>query len=139
MNLPAGATPPADSPATVTQNLYQVALKNWGFSPKVVKAYQPFLTPGLYSRLWKQATKPTPPGDANEIDFDVITGGQDTPDKFEVGHASIDQTKAKVEVTVIYLPSEKQHYTVLLTQVDGAWKVDDIDYGLNGKLTSFLK
>jgi len=26
-----------------------------------------------------------------------------------------------------------------LPRRDGAWKVDDIDYGENGKLTSFLK
>ena len=138
IGLPAGATPPAEGPASVTQGLYQAAIKHPGFSEESVKAYHPFVTPELFSRLWKEVTKPAPVGDANDIQFDVITGGQDAPTSFEIGQMSIDQTQAKVDVTVIFSPTEKHRFTVFLTKVDGSWKVDDIDYGPDGRLSKML-
>ncbi len=137
--LPAGAAPPAEGPASVTQGLYEAAMKHPGFSEDSVKAYHPFVTPALFSRLWKEVTTPAPVGDAKDIEFDVITGGQDAPTGFEIGPMSIDQTQAKVDVTVIFSPTEKHGFTVNLTKIDGTWKVYDIDYGTDGKLSKLLK
>ena len=137
--LPVGATPPADGPATVTQGLYQAAMKHPGFSPDSVKAYHPFVTRELFDQLWKEVTKPAPVGDAKDIEFDVITGGQDAPTSFEIGHLSMDPAQAKVDVTVIFSPTEKHTFTVNLTKIEGTWKVYDIDYGTDGKLSKLLK
>lgn len=133
------AAPPADGPATVTQGLYQAALKHPGFSPDSVRAYHPFLTRDLFDRLWKEVTSPVPTGDASSIDFDVITGGQDAPTNFEIGHMALDQNQAKVDVMVIFSPTEKHQFTVTLTKQDGTWKVYDIDYGSDGRLSKLLK
>ena len=132
------AAPAADSPAAVVQALYRSALDQLGFTPESIKSKREWLTPDLYSRLLKKVNEPVPKGDAPDIEGDVFLDCQDPPNKFEVGTASIDQTKAKVEVTLLW-PEEKRHYMVLLTQVNGTWKVYDIDYGKDGKLSDLLK
>ena len=136
----ARAASETDSPPAVVQALYHSALIHFGFTPDTVKSYRPWLTPELYTRLWKKVNEPTPKGDAPDIEGDVILDCQDPPDKFVVGKASIDQTNAKVDVTLIWPSSgEKRQYRALLQQIDGAWKVYDIDYGKDGKLTDLLK
>jgi len=132
----AASTP--DDPATVTKALYQSALHHMGFTPDTVKVSRPWLTPDLYSRLWKKVNQPVPKGDAPDIEGDVFLDCQDPPDKFEVGHATIDQANAKVDVTLFW-PKEKRHYIVLLKQLSGAWKVCDVNYGSDGTLTALLK
>jgi hypothetical protein len=82
--------------------------------------------------------QPVPKGDIPDIDGDVFLDSQELPDKLEVGKSSINQTKAKVEVTLTW-GTDISHYTVLLTQIDGTWKVYDIDYGKDGTLTALLK
>ena len=137
----ARAVSEADSPAAVVQALYHSAFIHFGFTPDTIKSNRQWLTPELYSRLWKKVNEPTPKGDAPDIEGDVFLDCQDPPDKFVVGKASIDQTKAKVEVTLVWAggSGEKRHHSVLLKQIDGAWKVYDIDYGKDGKLTDLLK
>jgi len=39
---------------------------------------------------------------------------------------------------ILIWPSEKRHLTVLLTQLKGAWKVYDVIYDKDGKLTDLL-
>jgi hypothetical protein len=134
----AAADSTTDSPATVSHALYRSALSHMGFTPETIKANRPWLTPELYSRLWTKVNQPTPKGDAPDIEGDVFLDCQDPPDKFEVGEASINQTMAKVDVTLIW-PTEKRHYTVLLTRISGAWKVYDVNYGKDGRLTDLLK
>jgi len=82
--------------------------------------------------------QPVPKGDAPDIEGDVFLNAQDVPDKFEVGQATIDKDNAKVDVTLRW-SKEKRHYTVLLKQVSGAWKVYDVNYGSDGTLTALLK
>ncbi len=139
----ARAASETDSPAAVVQALYHSAFIHFGFTPDTVKSSRPWLTPRLYSRLWKKVNEPTPKGDAPDIEGDVFLDCQDPPDKLVVGKTSIDQAKAKakVEVTLNWGggSGEKRHYSALLKQIDGAWKVDDIDYGKDGKLTDLLK
>ena len=86
---------------------------------------------------WKKLNQPVAKGDAPDIEGDLFLGCQEPPSKFEVGEISVDGTKAKVEVTLIW-PGEKRQYTVLLEQVQGTWRVYDVDYGKDGKLTDLL-
>jgi len=134
----ARAAPDTDSPAVVVQALYKVDLKHFGFDEDVIKADRPYLAADLYARLLKKANQPVAPGDAPDIEGDVIFNAQDTPTHYVVGKASIDQTSAKVGVDLAW-DSDKRHYTVRLRQINGAWKVTDIDFGRDGKLTDLLK
>jgi hypothetical protein len=137
----ARAASETDSPAAVVQALYHSAFIHFGFTPDTIKSNRQWLTPELYSRLLKKVNEPTPKGDAPDIEGDVFLDCQDPPEKFVVGKASIDQARAKVDVTLTWAggSGEKRHYSVLLKQIDGAWKVCDVDYGKDGKLTDLLK
>ncbi len=137
----ARAVSETESPAAVVQALYHSASIHFGFTPDTVKSSRQWLTPELYSRLWKKVNEPTPKGDAPDIEGDVFLDCQEPPDKWVVDKASIDGTKAKVDVTLHWGggSGEKRRYSALLKQVDGAWKVYDIDYGKDGKLTDMLK
>jgi hypothetical protein len=126
------------SPTHVVQALYHNATIHFGFDPDIVKSAKPWLTPGLYARLWKKANEPVPKGDAPDIEGDVFMDAQDVPYSFKVDDSSIHDTKATVGVTLVY-SSEKRRYTVLLDKIDGAWKVSDVDYGQDGKLSDLLK
>ena len=44
-----------------------------------------------------------------------------------------------ITVTLTWSPSEQRSYRVLLQQINGAWKVYDIDFGKDGLLTDQLK
>jgi hypothetical protein len=128
---------PGDNPTEVVQALYRHEITHFGFDPDIVKAAKPWLTPGLYARLWKKANEPVPKGDAPDIEGDVFLNCQDDPTRFDVEPAVIDGDKARVEVR-IYFSDEKRLCTVLLKQINGAWKVSDVDYGKDGKLTDLL-
>ena len=128
----------ANSPAAVVQALYKLDLKHFGFDAATVKVDQPYLAPDLYARLLKKANQPVAPGDAPDIEGDVIFNAQDKPTKYTVGKASINQATARVGVDLVW-DSDKRHYSVLLQQVGGAWKVIDIDFGKDGKLSDQLK
>jgi hypothetical protein len=131
------ATPEADSPAAVVRAIYKSSLAHFGFSPESVKLTKPWVTPELYARMWKKVNEPTPKGDVPSIDGDLFLNAQDVPTKWEVGDASITATKAKVIVT-LHWDNEKRQYTVFLKQVDSAWKVYEVDFGKDGKLTDLL-
>jgi hypothetical protein len=131
------ATADSDTPATVVKALYRSSLDHFGFSPESVKAAKPFVTPDLYARMLKKVNEPTPKGDAPDIEGDLFLNAQDVPTKWEVGDSSITAAKAEVKVN-LHWDSEKRQYTVLLKQVDGAWKVYDVDYGKDGKLSDLL-
>jgi hypothetical protein len=133
------AAPTGGSPAEVTNALYKTAMKNFGFSVDTIKAEKPWLAPDLYSHMMKEAKKPVAKGDAPDIEGDVFLNSQEDIDSFKVGKETIDQRTAKVEVTV-KVGGEKKQYIVLLKQVDGAWKVSDVNYGgKDGSLTDLLK
>jgi Protein of unknown function (DUF3828) len=138
LTMRASAAAADNGPAAVVQALYQEAMANTdGFSPKSVHAVKVWVAPELYARLRKKANEPTPKGDAPDIDGDVFLDAQDLPTRFEVGSAAIDGGKAKVAVTLTW-SAETRHYTVLLEQIGGAWKVTNIDFGKDGKLTDLL-
>jgi hypothetical protein len=138
LTSPINAAPDNSDPTNVVQALYHNSMTHFGFDPDIVKSAKPWLTPGLYARLWKKANAPTPKGDAPDIEGDVFMDAQDAPYSFKVDDSSIHDTKATVGVTLVY-SSEKRHYTVLLDKIGGAWKVSDVDYGQDGKLSDLLK
>lgn len=136
--LPVVAAPEVDSPIAVTQALYRTSLDHFtGFTPESVKLTRPWATPDLYARLWKKVNEPQSKNTAPDIEGDIFLDCQEPPTKIQVGKFSIDQTKAKVDVALIWA-GENRHYTVLLEQVNGAWKVCDVHYGKDGNLTDLL-
>ena len=137
--LRVSAAPAASGPADVVHDLYKSAQAHFGFSPDTVKADKPWVAPELYAKMLKKVNQPVPKGDAPDIEGDLFLDAQDTPTSLEVGKATIDGTKATVSVTLKW-DKETRHQTVLLEQVDGAWKVTDVNYGgTEGKLTDLLK
>jgi len=137
--IPAFAAPETGDPAAVVQALYRTSLDHFeGFSPEAIKRVKPWVTPELYVRLQKKAHQPVAKGDAPDIEGDIFLDGEEPPTKFEVGKSSINNSKATVDLTAVW-PGEKRQYTVLLEQVNGAWKVYDVNYGKDGKLTDLLR
>jgi hypothetical protein len=125
-------------PAAVVRALYKLDIKKGGFDATTVKSEHAYLAPDIYARLMKILSQPVAPGDEGPIDEDLILNAQDDPTQYSVGKATMEQGTAKVPVDLAW-DSEKLHYTVFLKQFDGAWKVTQIDYGKDGKLTDFLK
>ena len=134
---PLAAAPDTDAPAKVVQDLLHSSMIHFGFGPDTVKAAKPWVALELYDRMVKKANTPTPKGDAPDIEGDLFLDCQDAPTSYKVGDAIIADTKAKVPVTLTW-DSEKRHLTFLLEQVDGAWKVYDVIYDKDGKLTDLL-
>jgi hypothetical protein len=136
--LPVSAADETSGPTAVTKAAYRTAMAHFGFDAASVKLQQDRLTLDLYGRLLKKINQPVPQGDAPDIEGDLFLDCQDVPSQYEVGEAVIDGTKAKVKVTV-HWDKEKRQYSVLLTQINGAWKIYDIVYGKDGTLTDLLK
>lgn len=128
----------AGDPAAVTKAAYQADMKHFGFDADTLRTDKPYLTPDLYAKLSKKASQPVAKGDAPDIEGDVLFDAQDVPDKYEVGSASINGAKAKVPVSLRW-GNEKRRYLVQLVQMNGAWKISEIDYGKDGKLSDLLK
>jgi hypothetical protein len=136
-SLRAAAAPAADSPAVVVKALYRSSMDHFGFSPESVKLAKAWVTPELYARLLKKANAPQPKEGPPDIEGDLFLNCQDVPTKWEIGDSSTTAAKAKVNV-ILHWDSEKRQYAVLLKQVDGAWKVYDVDFGKDGKLSDML-
>lgn len=136
--LPVVAAPATNSPDVVVQGLYHSSLEHFsGFTTDSVKLAKPWVTPLLYKHLLKKASEPQSKGAAPAIEGDIFLDSQEPPTQFVVGKPSIQQTQAKVDIALIW-PGEKRHYTVMLEQVNGAWKVSDVHYGKDGNLTDLL-
>ena len=125
-------------PAAVTKAAYQTAMTHFGFSADLLRYQKPYLAPDLYAALLKKANQPTPKGDAPDIEGDVILNAQDLPDKYTVGPATITGAQATVPVTLQW-GTETRRYLVYLTQLHTTWKITNIDYGQDTKLTDLLK
>lgn len=139
MLLPARAESAAVTPADVTQKVYQISLDNLeGFSLKSIESQKPWLTDELYSRIEKKLNQPKSKDEAPKIEGDIFLDCQEPPATFKVGSSTIKSTDAKVEVTLIW-PSEERHLNVLLKQVGGAWKINDVVYDKDGRLSDLLK
>ena len=134
----ADPAPDPGSPAGVVQALYHSDLDHFGFDAASVKSSKPWVAPDLYARMLKKVNQPTPKGDAPDIEGDLFFDAQDTPTSFNVGKVTLADTKAQVEVNMKW-DAEKRTYTVLLQKIDGSWKVTDVNYGKDGRLSELLK
>jgi hypothetical protein len=128
----------AGDPAAVTKEAYQVDLKHFGFDAATLRADKPYLTPELYAKLLKKANQPVAKGDAPDIEGDVLFDAQDTPDKYVVGTANLRGGEAEVPVVLFY-GKEKRLFQVRLVQLKSGWKISEVDYGKDGKLSDLLK
>lgn len=132
------AAPGSGDPAAVTKAAFHTAMTHFGFTPETLKIEKPNFAPDLYAALLRKANQPVPKGDAPDIEGDVLLNSQDLPDKYEVGSASIDGLKAEVPVSLRW-GAEKRHYIVRLFQTKVGWKITDVDFGKDGKLTDLLR
>ena len=130
--------PAKTDPAKVTKAAYQTAMAHFGFSPETLAAEKKWFAPDLYAGLLKKANQPVPKGDAPDIEGDILLDCQDPPTSFTVGPSTQDGAQAKVPVT-LHWQGETRHYIVFLKQDGGAWKIDEVDFGKDGKLTDLLK
>jgi len=131
----------ADDPAAVTRAAYDMDMAHFGFDANTVLAEKTYLTPELYAKLMKKAKQPVAKGDAPDIEGDVLFNAQDVPDKYVVGYASGDYAstgKASVPVQLRF-GHEERLYHVHLVRLNGSWRIADVDYGKDGKLSDLLK
>ena len=133
---PGDATMPL-SPGAVVETVYRTSLAHFGFDVENVKRLKPWIAPDLYARMWKKVNVPTPPGDAPDIEGDLFLNCQDEPTQMKFGATSINGDKASVEVH-LFFDSEERTYSVKLEEIHGAWKIRDVDFGKDGKLTDLL-
>lgn len=128
--------------AKAVQAFYDYHFKHsMAFDAAQIKARKAWLTPELYALITKVLNKPVPKGDAPDIEGDIFTDSQEVPTAFHVGKATVNNATAnvaKVEVTFTW-SREKRHVTLLLTQVEHAWLIQDIDYGDHRSLTKDLR
>ena len=124
-----------NTPEAVTDALYDTAYQHFGFSPDTLWYTQPYLSNKLYGRLWFKVNQPSL-GNQNDVFFCSPMH----PSSYELGKVITTGGKSRVEVTVYWMNSKalKRRIWVYLKQIDGAWKVEDLDYGDVGKLSNYL-
>ena len=131
----------SSTPEAVTKAAYHTEFEHFGFSADTIRHEKPYLTPELYVALLAKANQPVAKGDAPDIEGDVLFDAQDVPEKYQVGYSYdgyANPGKADVPVQLRFGGKERL-YHVHLIQINGAWKITDIDYGKDGKLTDLLK
>ena len=139
MHVAADTAPSPGSPAAVVQSLYRACLDHsTGFNAESVKLAKPWVAPDLYARILKKLNQPTPKGEAPDIEGDIFLDAQEPPSSFTVRETTSDLGAVSVEV-ILKWPHEKRRYYVLVLQIDGVWKVIDVNYGKDGTLRNLLK
>ncbi len=132
-----------DSPRGVAYEIIHTAIDHFGFSLETLKFEKKWLVPDLYARLLKKANQPVPKGDAPDIEGDIFLDCQEPPKSFTVplNGDVILEAGMKVHSVLVTLtwPDHRRNYRVLLQQINGAWKVYDVDFGKDGLLTDLLK
>jgi hypothetical protein len=136
--LATAARAEGNDPEAVTKAAYETAMAHFGFTPETVKREKAFFTPDLYAALMKKASQPVAKGDAPDLEGDVLFDSQDLPEGFRVNRAVVTGTTAHVPVSLSW-GKERRQYDVQLVQINGAWKISDIDYGKDGKLSDLVK
>ena len=143
LSIFAVSSPAADSsgadPVQTVQSFYDYHFKHdMGFGVPEMKARKAWLSPELYALIIKVLKKPVPKGDAPDIEGDIFTDSQEYPTAFHVGKVTVKKETAMVDVTFSW-SREKRHVTLILTQVEHAWRIGDIDYGDHRSLVKDLK
>jgi len=122
-----------NTPVVVTQDLYDTAYDHFGPRPKNVIRVRPYLSSQLYDRLWYKVGQP-PTGPQKDVFF----CSEVRPVDYTVGKANITGNRARVTVKLNWGAGIKTDVGVLLRQNNGVWQVDDIDYGIFGRLSNYL-
>ena len=127
------------SPSKVVDSLYRASLAHSNDSDATSLGYaKPYISPDLWARIQKKLNQPVAKGDAPDIEGDLFLDAQDVPTGFLVGTTTVADDKAQVIINLRWA-NEKRRYSVYLQQIDGAWKVTDVNYGKDGKLSDLLK
>ena len=132
---PAQAMTNHNTPVAVATDLYETAYLHFGPRPKNVKLVQPYLAPKLFARLWYKVKQP-----ASGPQKDVFFCSETPPADYSIGKVVTNGNSSKVQVDLAWLGKNgpKTQVWVLLKQNDGVWQVDDIDYGIFGRLSNYL-
>ena len=138
----ASATPDPSAPVTppngVVAELYKRnnTPKSPFFQTKDRGLVDKYFTKTLGDLIWKDATKAN--GEVGALDGDPLYNAQDTDIKnIKIGEPDIKKDKATVIVTFENF-GKKQTIKFLLAMENGAWKVDNIDYGGGNTIRSWL-
>jgi len=124
-----------NTPAAVTEALYDTAYQHFGPYTYNLWRTKPYLSKKLYNRLsYKFNQPPTGP------QKDVFFCSEVPPSAYKVGKVDITGDRARVDVKLSWLGRNgiKTDVWVLLKQYNGVWQVDDIDYGIFGRLSNYL-
>jgi hypothetical protein len=137
------ASPPAPDPTTTAKVFYGYYFDHhFPDEAKAMKANKRLFSSRFYAMLMAEFSKPVAAGDAPDLDWDVFTNAQDTPEGFSVGKARIENGIANVAVELLWSPEfkiRKSSVDVILIEVDHEWKIEDFYYPDQKKrLTSFL-
>lgn len=135
----AGAQARADSPAGLVEGLLERHFKGpMGFDQATAQAKTPFQSEALNRLVAAYLARPRPQDEVPPIDGDPYTDSQDYPVRFAVGAARIRQDQARVPVRFADAWSHRT-LTFELVWEDGDWRVDDLDYGQGGRLSTLLR
>jgi hypothetical protein len=128
------------APRALVADLYKQhdAKRGPFFQSKSRARVDKYFSASLARLIWKEATRKNS-NEVGKIDGDPLYNGQDFEiKKFVIGAAAVKAGSAKVNVTFTNF-GEKQSIRFLLVKEGGVWKIDDIDYGVNGSLNDWLK
>lgn len=135
----AGAQARADSPAGRVEGLLERHFKGpMGFEETTAQAKTPFQSKALNRLVAAYLARPRPQDEVPPINGDPYTDSQEYPVRFAVGAARIRQDQARVPVRFADAWSHRT-LTFELVREDGAWRVDDLDYGQGGRLSTLLR
>lgn len=126
------------APAALVKELYkQHDLKRSPFfQTKSRSLVNKYFTKGLGDLIWKDANSSK--GEVGALDGDPLYDAQDVEIKqFSIGTAKVAAEKASVAVQFTNFGQRKK-LTYRLEQVNGVWKIDDIDYGAGQTLRKWL-
>ena len=135
----ASAETKAAPPEMLVAELYKQhdAKKSPFFQIKNRALVDRYFTKPLADLIWKDANASQ--GEVGAIDADPLYNAQDIEIKnFAVGKGDIKGEAATVTVTFTNF-GEKMTILYSLKLIDGAWKIDNIDYGGGSSLMKWLK
>ena len=131
-------TAPAAAPQAVVQALLQRHFKeDMGFTPASAARKAEWLTTDLRKHITAGFAKPTPPGDAPDIDGDPFTNSQDPPNRFKVEAARVKGARAEVPVRFSG-NGNSQRVRFVLRLEQGTWRIDDLAYADGSSLRGLL-
>jgi hypothetical protein len=135
----AGTRADAASPAGQVQTLLEQHFGgDMGFQAPTAEAKAPFQSKALNKRVATYLAKPRPQDEVPPINGDPYTDSQEYPTRFAVGAAQVQKNRARVPVQ--FSDAWRQRtLTFELVREEGAWRLDDVDYGQGGRFSALLQ